>query len=74
MLTLCKFCGKTNCEPHKKYVDRCVECGKRYTKYSNYKSLQKTSPSFKRAHKLEEIILEYRELQRHGYKVPHDLK
>ena len=50
MLTLCKFCGKTNCEPHKKYVDRCVECGKRYTKYSNYKSLQKTSPSFKRAH------------------------
>jgi len=62
-----------NCEAHHKYTDRCVDCGKRYTKYSNYKSLQKTDFRFKRQKKLEEIMEEYMDLKQKGYKVPRDL-
>lgn len=70
----CLFCGKLNCEVHSKYTDRCVDCGKRYAKYSNYKSLQKSDFRFKRQAKLEEIIEEYQELKLRGYKVPRDLQ
>jgi predicted nucleic acid-binding Zn-ribbon protein len=70
----CLFCGKLNCEAHSKYTDRCVDCGKRYAKYSNYKSLQKSDFRFKRQAKLEEIIEEYQELKLRGYKVPRDLQ
>lgn len=69
----CPFCGITNCVAHSKYTDRCVDCGKRYTKYSNYKSLQKSDFKFKRQAKLEEIIMEYQILKQAGYKVPRDL-
>ena len=70
----CLFCGKLNCEAHSKYTDRCVDCGKRYAKYSNYKSLQKSDFRFKLQAKLEEIIEEYQELKLKGYKVPRDLQ
>lgn len=71
---VCRFCGKEDYEPHKKYTDRCVECGKRYTKYSNYKSLQKTRPTFKRAKLLLDIVEEYENLKLQGYRVPRDLQ
>ena len=70
----CMFCGKLNCEAHSKYIDRCVDCGKRYAKYSNYKSLQKTDFKFKRQVKLEQLIDEYMKLKEKGYKVPRDLQ
>lgn len=73
LLGKCLFCGRLNCEAHHKYTDRCVDCGKRYTKYSNYKSLQKTDFRFKRQKKLEEIMEEYMDLKQKGYKVPRDL-
>ena len=74
IISRCPFCGMTNCEAHKKYSDRCVDCGKRYTKYSNYKSLQKSDFKFKRQAKLEEIIRDYQILKQAGYKVPRDLQ
>ena len=70
----CLFCGKLNCEAHSKYTDRCVDCGKRYNKYSTYKSLQKSDFRLKRQAKLEKIIEEYQELKLKGYKVPRDLQ
>lgn len=70
LLAKCNFCGKMNCIAHTKYVDRCEECGKRYAKYSNYRCLQKTKPTDKRQKKLDDIVEEYRFLQRRGYKVP----
>lgn len=69
----CRYCGKVNCIAHAKYVDRCEECGKRYHKYTSYKSQQKTRPNWKREQKLEEIRLEYKELKALGYKVPKDI-
>lgn len=73
MLIECKFCGAKGCLPHKKYVDRCVECGKRYAKYSSYKSLQRSDPTAKRGRRLEAIMVEYQELRSLGYKVPRDI-
>ena len=73
LIPICPYCGKVNCIAHSKYVDRCEECGKRYHKYTCYKSQQKKNPNWKRAHKLEEIRLEYLELKRRGYKVPKDI-
>lgn len=74
ILQTCNFCGKTECEAHKKYVDRCEECGKRYAKYSSYKSLQRTQFTAKRARLLEKIEAEYIDLRNSGYKVPRDLQ
>jgi hypothetical protein len=74
MIAKCEFCGKMNCIAHTKYVDRCEECGKRYAKYSSYKSLQKSSPTDKRARLLDKIVDEYSDLRRLGYKVPRDLQ
>lgn len=73
LLAKCPFCGYQNCIAHKKYTDRCEECGKRYTKYSNYKSLQRSNPTLKRQRLLEKIIDEYRDLRRSGHKVPRDI-
>lgn len=74
LLPKCQFCGRINCLAHKKYTDRCEECGKRYTKYSSYKSLQNKCFTTKRARLLEKIISEYIDLRNAGYKVPRDLQ
>lgn len=74
VLTECKFCGVRSCVAHKKYTDRCEECGKRYAKYSSYKSLQRSDYTEKRQRRLEELILDYQMLKRNGYKVPRDIK
>jgi transposase-like protein len=73
LLGRCPFCGLPNCIAHKKYTDRCEECGKRYTKYSNYKSLQRSNPTFKRQLLLDKIIDEYKDLKHSGYRVPRDI-
>lgn len=73
LLAKCPFCGDINCIAHKKYTDRCEECGKRYTKYSNYKSLQRSAPTIKRQRLLDKIIDEYRDLRNAGYNVPRDI-
>lgn len=69
----CSFCGRGNCVAHRKYTDRCEECGKRYAKYQSYKSLQRSAPTAKRAALLDELVIEYRLLKRQGYKVPKDI-
>lgn len=74
ILEKCEYCGLKNCVAHKKYVDRCEHCGKRYHKYTSYKSQQKSKPNFKREHKLEEIRYDYQQLKRAGYKVPKDIE
>lgn len=73
VIAKCEYCGTPNCIAHKKYVDRCEDCGKRYHRYMSYKSQQKSNPNWKREHKLEEIRLEYKELKRLGCKVPRDI-
>jgi len=73
LLGKCDFCGKLNCVAHRKYYDRCVDCGKRYAKYSNYKCLQKKSYTCRRQNALDDIIEEYRALKRQGFKVPRDI-
>ena len=74
ILERCEYCGLRNCQAHKKYADRCEECGKRYHRYTSYKSQQKSKPNWKREHKLEEIRLEYKDLKEQGYKVPRDIE
>lgn len=73
-LIKCEFCGLTDCTPHKKYTDRCDECGRRYTKYSSYKSQQRVKFSAKRAKLLAHIEAEYIDLRNAGHKVPRDLQ
>lgn len=73
LLAKCEFCGKLDCIAHNKYYDRCEACGRRYSKYANYKSLQKSDYKNSRQSKLEDVIEEYRALQRQGYKVPRDI-
>lgn len=74
LLAKCEFCGKPDCISHKKYLDRCEECGKRYTKYSNYKSMQRSAPTPARQRLLDDIVDEYKTLRRLGYKVPRALQ
>lgn len=74
LIPKCPFCGCQDCIAHKKYTDRCEECGKRYTKYSSYKSLQNKQFTVKRARLLEKIVAEYLDLRDAGYKVPRDLQ
>lgn len=73
LLAKCEFCGYLNCIAHKKYVDRCEECGKRYARYSSYKSLQRSDPTAKRQRLLDKIIDEYKDLRFSGHKVPRDI-
>ena len=72
-LTVCRFCGVSNCLAHKKYTDRCDECGRRYTKYSNYKSLQRSNPTSARQVLLDRLIDDYKVLKQAGYRVPRDI-
>ena len=74
LIARCEYCGKMNCIAHNKYTDRCEECGKRYARYSNYKSLQRSRPTVKRQFLLDNIILEYRDLKFAGFKVPRDIE
>lgn len=74
ILEKCLYCGTRNAVAHKKYTDRCEDCGKRYHRYTSYKSQQKSKPSWKREAKLEEIRLEYKELKERGCKVPNDIE
>ena len=69
----CNFCGKQNCIAHRKYLDRCEECGKRYNRYKSYKSLQRSDYTNKRQLKLDAIVDEYRHFKRLGFKVPRDI-
>lgn len=71
--TGCAYCGASSYVPHSKYSDRCAACGKRYAKYANYRWLQKHQPTSKRDAALQDIIEEYRTLQRRGFKVPKDI-
>ena len=73
LIAKCEFCGKVNCIAHSKYYDRCEDCGKRYAKYANYKSMQKTRYTNKRQNLLDDIVEEYRKLQRDGFRVPRDI-
>lgn len=73
-LKRCPFCGAPNCAAHKKYTDRCVDCGKRYARYTSYKSQQRKDFSIKRERQLDKIVTEYKDLKLGGYKVPHDIK
>lgn len=74
ILKRCNFCGLQDCEAHKKYQDRCIDCGKRYTKYSNYKSLQRSAPTLKRQRLLDKLVDEYKDLRFSGHKVPRDIE
>ena len=74
LLPKCEFCGRVDCIAHKKYTDRCEECGKRYAKYSSYRSLQRKEYSGKRAALLVKLEAEYIDLRNAGYKVPRDLQ
>lgn len=74
LIPKCSYCGKANCITHKKYVDRCEDCGKRYHRYMSYKSQQKVKYNWKREAKLEEIRGEYAELRERGYKVPREFE
>ena len=70
----CEYCGRQNCIAHAKYTDRCVECGRRYAKYSSYKSLQRSQPTAKLARLIENLVVEYIDLRNAGHKVPRDLR
>lgn len=74
ILNHCAFCGRYDIAAHKKYTDRCVDCGKTYTKYSNYKSLQKSKPTMKRQALLDRIIEDYKIAKRAGLNVPRDIE
>lgn len=69
----CGGCGAVNCIAHSKYVAKCEDCGKLYNRYTNYKSLQKKSFSYKRERLLEQIRLQYKEYHQLGYEVPKDI-
>lgn len=69
----CSFCGRDDVTPHKKYSDRCVDCGKTYAQYTSYKSLQKTKPTLKRQVLLDRIIEDYKIAKKAGLKVPRDI-
>ncbi len=73
-LKRCAFCGRRGVEAHKKYRDRCEDCGKLYVRYQSYKSQQKREYSAKRQAQLEKIITEYQDRKDAGYKVPHDIQ
>ena len=70
----CDYCGRENCLSHKKYYDRCVECGNRYSKYTSYKSQQRTKYSGSRAALLSKLEAEYIDLRDAGHKVPRDMQ
>lgn len=70
MLKKCPYCGLENCEAHKKYNDRCKECGGRFARYSSYTSLQKKEFKAGRAKLLAKIEAEYIDLRNAGHKVP----
>lgn len=72
-ISYCPCCGVRSTEAHSKYADRCVNCGKRYSQYANYKCQIKKGTSKNAQKYLDEIILEYKMLQRCGYKVPKDI-
>ena len=63
----CKFCGVRNMLSHHKYTDRCDICGKRYARYMSAKAR-----GFNKG--LQTVVLEYRELELLGFKVPRALK
>ena len=72
LLTTCPCCGMRCVEAHSKYTDRCVECGRRYSRFANYKWKAKQGND-KAQRALDEVILEYRMLKQAGYKVPKDI-
>jgi transposase-like protein len=74
VLAYCPFCGQQNVQSHMKYNDRCDACGKRYAKYSSYRSMQKKEYSPKRDVLLADLISEYRSLMKQGFKVPAAIK
>lgn len=74
VLARCAFCGQQNVQSHMKYNDRCDACGKRYAKYSSYRSMQKKDYKPSRDTILADLIAEYRSLMNQGFKVPASIK
>lgn len=72
-LTRCEYCGMNNVAESHKYPGRCVDCGKRYNRYSTYKAQQNRSFSFSRQALIDDIIFEYQCLRQNGCKVPRDI-
>lgn len=70
LLGKCEYCGRLNCMTHRKYIDRCEECGKRYARLMNYKSELKNRYTNKGQIRLDKVVDEYRALMYKGYKVP----
>lgn len=70
----CQFCGAQNCIAHKKYTDRCEECGYRYHRYASYKSQQRKKPTLKRQVLIDRIVEEYKVFKQLGFKVPRDIE
>lgn len=74
LIPKCEYCGRFNVIAHKRYTNMCEDCGKRYHKYSSYKSQQRTNPTTKRDILLADLVEEYKALKARGYKVPKDIK
>lgn len=72
-MELCRFCGRKDMIAHKKYTDRCVDCGKDYARYKSYQSLQRSKPTMKRQILLDRIIEDYKLRKQAGLKVPRDI-
>ena len=70
LLGKCEYCGRLNCTAHRKYVDRCEECGRRYARFMNYKSYLKQNYTNKGQIRFDAVVDEYRALMHKGYKVP----
>jgi len=73
LVPYCPFCGATNAIGSKKYPDRCEDCGKRYHRYTSYKSQQKRSYNAKREQAIQDLVDFYYAKKRQGYKVPKDI-
>ncbi len=69
----CAYCGKTNTYAHRKYKDRCVDCGDLYNKYTSYKAKYAKTPNDASRRKLYQIVVIYKDLAAKGYKVPKDI-
>lgn len=73
MIAHCPCCGMNFVDRHSKYADRCVDCGKRFSRYANYKYRARQGDT-KAERLLDQIVLDYKILKQAGYKVPKDIK
>ena len=69
----CEYCGRLNCTAHRKYTDRCEECGRRYARFMDYKSRLRNKYTNRGQIMLDKVVDEYKILLRKGYKVPRQI-